>query len=375
MFLERQDIIMKRLFWLLAFAALTPASGWFVHAQDAMLLQSWIASDGRVTQATFVRLEDESVVIEKEGKQFAVPLAKLNTASVELARKLALQVASAPLESVRFVLIPGGEYIMGDALDGDTQAPPHRVNVSSFRMSTTEVTKAQWDQVRDWAMKHGYDDLPEGGGKKENHPVQMLPWCAVVKWCNAKSEMEELTPCYYEDAAHTVVFKWGEAKLDSTTVKWSANGYRLPTEAEWEKAARGGLIGKRFPWGDTISHAQGNYKNRPDEHHQTGPAGFHPTYKAGEIPYTAPVGSFAANGYGLYDMAGNVMEWCWDWYASYPRELQTDPRGPRSGWNRLFRGGCWESGEAGCGVAHRFIVMQPAGDNGVGFRLARGYVP
>jgi formylglycine-generating enzyme required for sulfatase activity len=154
-------------------------------------------------------------------------------------------------------------------------------------------------------------------------------------------------------------------------VKWNANGYRLPTEAEWEKAARGGLIAKRFPWGDIISHAQANFNNKRDVFSKCYLVGSHPTYKTGAPPYTSPVGSFAANGYGLYDMAGNVMEWCWDWYAPYSQDLQTDPRGRDNGYNRVFRGGSWNGCASNCSVSGRFICMPHSGNDGVGFRLAR----
>jgi formylglycine-generating enzyme required for sulfatase activity len=140
-------------------------------------------------------------------------------------------------------------------------------------------------------------------------------------------------------------------------VKWTANGYRLPTEAEWEKAARGGASGHRFPWSDvdTITWSRANYDAWPSEYsYDVNPTGGrHPSFDTGGYPFTSPVGYFAANGYGLYDMAGNVWEWCWDWYDAYSSGLQSDPRGPVSGSSRVARGGSWYNYANGCRAAAR----------------------
>jgi len=198
----------------------------------------------------------------------------------------------------------------------------------------------------------------------------------MVKWSNARSQKEGLTPCYTLDG--TVVMRTGTSDPECNFL---ANGYRLPTEAEWEKAARGGLSGKRFPWGDTITHSEANYFSSSNYGYDVSPTrGFHPTYNDGVTPYSSPVGSFAPNGYGLYDMAGNMWESCWDWYGGsyYASSPLSDPRGPSSGSNHVFRGGAWYNNIlAYCTRASNRSNGHPGYDNdhGLGFRCARSSVP
>ena len=245
------------------------------------------------------------------------------------------------------VWIDGGEFAMGDNLENGEpdEAPLHTNFVSGFWMDEMEVTKAKWDEVYTWATNHGYAFDHAGSGKTNDHPVQTVNWYDCVKWCNARSQKEGLTPCYYTSGALSSVYTQRQVNVSNDWVNWSANGYRLPTEAEWEKAAQGGRQGRLFPWGgDTISHSQANYRSTNLYSYDISPTrGLHPAYTNGGTPYTSPAGSFAANGYGLHDMAGNVWEWCWDWYENYSAEYQTDPRGPASGSRRVRRGGSWSS--------------------------------
>lgn len=270
-----------------------------------------------------------------------------------------------------FSFIPKGAFIMGaTSEDTDADSPSVSVTVSDFVIQQRETTKSQWDEVRTWGLNNGYTDLSVGAGKGSSHPVQTVGWWDVVKWCNARSEKEGLAPVYTNSGS---VMKSGTTE---PAVNWIANGYRLPTEAEWEKAARGGISGKRFPWGtDTISHTLANYYGSSGYTYDQSPInGGHPSYTTGATPYTAPVGSFGANGYGLYDMAGNVWEWCWDWYGSSNYVAGAiDPRGAISGPGRVYRGGGWGNGAIYSRAALRGYNPPINGDSfyDVGFRSVR----
>ena len=277
-----------------------------------------------------------------------------------------------PSEADQYALIAAGSFTMGDGLDGLSSAPVHSVNVSGFYMGKHEVSWSQWQEVRDWAVSNGYSDLSGvGSGKGADHPVQTVNWYDVVKWCNAASERAGLPPVYYA-AQGGAVYRTGEL---APYIDYTQQGYRLPTEAEWEKAARGGSSGKRFPWGDLISHDNANYyANGSAYSYDVSPYSsytYHPSYNDGSTPYTSPVGSFAANGYGLYDMSGNVWEWCNDWYGSsyYSSSPGSDPAGPTTGSYRVRRGGGWNLNANVCGVANRNNGYPARRLNDYGFRL------
>jgi sulfatase modifying factor 1 len=282
-------------------------------------------------------------------------------------------VLSSPSPAPEMVLIPAGSSQMGDSFGGgySNELPVHTVAVSAFTIDRYEVTKALWDEVAVWAQANDYDIGPEdGSGKAADHPVWNVSWYEVVKWANARSEKEGLESCYTVDGT---AYRTGQGEPDCN---WSANGYRLPTEAEWEKAARGGADGRRFPWSDTdeIQHAQANYWSTSDISYDTSPTReYHPDFDTAPKPFTSPVGSFAPNGYGLYDMAGNVWEWCWDWYgeSTYASSPGSDARGPASGSYRVMRGGSWSNGAGSCRGANRSSYWPDRGVNILGVRLVR----
>ncbi len=282
------------------------------------------------------------------------------------------------------VLIPVGIFLMGSDADlypetSGNEMPVHQVSVSELYMDATEVTKATWDEVWSWAVTNGYSFDHDGEGKAPNHPVHSISWYDMVKWCNARSEREGRIPSYYTNAALDPgsIYRSGSLDIENDWVRWNT-GYRLPTEAEWEKAARGGPIQARFPWTgytNRISHVWANYFGQPSEYDLS--SGLHPAFGGGELPQTSPVGYFAPNGYCLVDMAGNVWEWCWDRFDPdyYVLSPVSDPRGPEAGDSRTLRGGSWNGGSIYCRVTYRDDVNPAAYADIIGFRCVLSSPP
>jgi formylglycine-generating enzyme required for sulfatase activity len=282
------------------------------------------------------------------------------------------------------VFIPAGSFMMGNATnvfpanEGDNdERPQHMVYVDAFYLEQTEVSLLRWYTLLNYLYnsENEYSFTNDGYGKAFPHPVFSVNWYDAVKWCNARSEKEGLVPVYYSDSNFTSVYRYGEIE---PFANWSANGYRLPTEAEWERAARGGTKDHRFPWSDTntIRQTRANYEALTNTFaYDVNPTGgFHPTYVIGNVPYTSPVGSFAPNDYGLYDMSGNLFEWCWDWYDSsyYTGSPQNNPKGPTGPLTqRVTRGGSWFYYANNSRVSARAGVIPTGASYVQGFRCAR----
>jgi formylglycine-generating enzyme len=268
-----------------------------------------------------------------------------------------------------------GETVADEVGEGFAdECPVHVVPVSAFYIENLEVTKALWDVVREWAVTNGYVDLPAGqagsatnGPAGSNHPVARVSWHDAARWCNARSEREYLVPAYYTNDAHSVAYRSGTNVPDALRVKADATGYRLPTESQWEWAARGALPETYYPWGgaggwhaDHIATTQAQYAAQG----------------------TAPAGSYAPNGYLLYDMAGNAAEWCWDWfddmyYATHATGAwPADPAGPERAPPaslKVSRGGSWAAPASDLRCSFRDSDPPGTARDTQGFRVAMAF--
>ena len=255
-----------------------------------------------------------------------------------------------------FVLIQGGSFAMGSPQDepwrsGDETL--HTVTVSDFYISPYEVTQNDYEAVM------GANPSNFSG---ENLPVENVTWLDAAGYCNARSEQAGLTPVY---------------TIDGTNVTWdrSADGYRLPTEAEWEYACRAGTTTPfntetsispeesnyygHYPYEIEDNYfSQGNLTTRPGEYRQT----------------TVAVDSFSPNGWGLYNMHGNVSEWVWDYYGEYGTSEVSDPTGPETGTRRVYRGGAWNDFAKNMRSAYRATLPEDQGSFNIGIRLVRNAV-
>jgi formylglycine-generating enzyme required for sulfatase activity len=226
-----------------------------------------------------------------------------------------------------FVRIEGGTFTMGSPSNEpgrDNDEVQHRVTVSSFFMGKYQVTQAEYEAVMGTNPSYF---------KGSNLPVEKVSWYDAVEFCNRLSLKEGLTPAYTIDKSRSDPNNINSEDDIRWLITWNpnTNGYRLPTEGEWEYACRAGTT-TPFYTGNSITTNNANYNgNYPYNNNLKG------IYRE----KTTPVGSFVPNPWGLYDMHGNVSEWCWDWYGDYTSSSQSDPKGALSGIWRVVRGGDW----------------------------------
>ena len=232
----------------------------------------------------------------------------------------------------------------------------------------TEVTRKMWSDLKVLQSTLPTDPTWTDYGSGTTNPVQCVTWYKAVLFANTLSQQRELTRAYYADVALTTAISASNYSSGSIDVKWDADGYRLPTEGEWEYFARAGTTGP-FSISEPAYGSLTYNSCTPGELAALESVAW---FCANVIDVTRPVGSKAANPWGLKDIHGNVHEWCWDWYSSsYPSSAQTDYRGPASGLGRVIRGGSrgypWQLRSG------RHSWATPNFGNGIdiGFRLLR----
>ncbi|AWM14441.1 formylglycine-generating enzyme family protein [Flavobacterium sp. NRK F10] len=258
-----------------------------------------------------------------------------------------LSNSSVDFPNPSLIKVEGGSFKMGskgsDALADIDEQKEHDVQVNSFLMSKFEVTVWEWKQFVK-ANKLNMPPKPEWGWH-DNLPINNVTWEEAVAYCNWLSKKEKLTPVYSKRGPNYVC-------------NFKANGYRLPTEAEWEYAAKGGKTSKKTKYSggdeaDKIAWHKSNSKGAPHT-----------------------VGTKLPNELGIYDMSGNVWEWCWDWYNQdyYLIEAGNNPKGPEMGERRSVRGGSWDSKTSYLRPANRISTYPNKTHEFYGFRVARSLV-
>ena len=274
-------------------------------------------------------------------------------------------VATATIDSSALVSVPGGTYTQTDGTNSFSHT------ISAFKMGKYQVTYDLWYTVYTWAVANGYT-FANAGAEGSNgttgaaptaakyQPVTTISWRDAIVWCNAYSQEAGLTPCYTYFSA-VIKDSTNATACDNAVCVWANNGYRLPSEGEYQYAASY-IDGSSWTPYNYASGATADYTNAT----ATGLVAWYSANTSG----TQAVGGKTANALGIYDMSGNVWEWCWDWYGTYPG-TSTDYRGPASGSIRVMRGGSYYDTANYLQVGYRYDSYPYGAYFGYGFRFAR----
>ena len=241
------------------------------------------------------------------------------------------------------ILVEGGAFFMGSESGELYEYPVHNVQVSSFYISPYEVTQGLWKTIMNTGIDVQRAKLKPAGrlrGKGWGFPMYYVSWYEAVEFCNKLSELNGYDPCY-------------SGSKENIVCDFTASGYRLPTEAEWEYAARGGNRSRDYTYAgsntlDSVAWYNGNSAIKTQE-----------------------VGRKVPNELGLYDMSGNVNEWCWDQFSRYTEKEQINPRGDEGLIYRVFRGGSWSHPAEYSRSTFRIAYEPDRRGNNLGFRMVR----
>ena len=277
------------------------------------------------------------------------------------APKPADQPAKPLLPLIEMIPIPGNTFRMGSTRETGLliEMPAHQVTLNDFLLGRYEVTQGQYFEItglRPSSCKTNPESRTIEGWK--SLPVEMVNWYETLIFCNKLSVRDKLQPVYRINGS-TNPDDWGNIPVREADIQWAvewidgANGYRLPTEAEWEYAARGGpnSNGYRYAGNNNAEQVAWYYDNSDTMSHE--------------------IGKKDPNELDLYDMSGNVMEWCWDWQGAYTAGAQENPRGPSSSLYKIIRGGSWSYAINYCAVAYRHLNYPYYRGVNLGFRVVR----
>jgi formylglycine-generating enzyme required for sulfatase activity len=269
----------------------------------------------------------------------------------------ATQTVIAAIPYTDLASVPGGTYTQTD--DTGTNSFSH--TILTFKMGKYQVTYDLWHAVYQWAVANGYTFVDAGAGSG-NMPVTNVSWRDAIVWCNAYSQETGLTPCYTYSSA-VIKDSTNATACDNAVCTWTNNGYRLPSEGEYQYAAS---------YIDGTNWTPYNYASGDTAPYNTSLTIGNYCWYSANCSGTQAVGGKTANALGIYDMSGNVWEWCWDWYGTYPG-TSTDYRGPASGSGRVVRGGSYYNGGGAVylRVGGRYGYVPNGAYGYLGFRFAR----